>query len=191
MRLNYLKIITDMFMDIWYLGFKIKEKWEIWKLVSNFYEVNLFIGEKILNFEGESLNYTGEIDTQGKACGNGKVSNDSQEVIGTFLNDLPHGICTRFEHGWVDCNGEIRNNDWHGNVAKRWMMGMDLRMNVYFCRNKIEICVFSKKTNMLWFQDASHENIAPCYRNNQLTDPWFILLLYQGNAKQFTMQIMN
>ena len=50
---------------------------------------------KKLKFSRSKWKYTGEVDKQNKACGEGKLfygESTSYEYVGTFFDDKPHGI---------------------------------------------------------------------------------------------------
>ena len=49
---------------------------------------------KVITIDGLLCQYTGEVDTKNKACGEGKavIQKSGSTYEGTFLNDAPCGI---------------------------------------------------------------------------------------------------
>ena len=54
----------------------------------------LRIATKVITIDGLLCEYTGEVDTSNKACGEGKaiIQKNGSMYEGTFLDDTPHGI---------------------------------------------------------------------------------------------------
>ena len=56
------------------------------------------IGNKIIEYVGQTFDYEGELDAKGNACGYGKVANQQDierlkyTYEGTFIDDRGHGM---------------------------------------------------------------------------------------------------
>lgn len=90
-------------------------------------------GKKKIKIQGKEVEYTGELDRQGRATGFGKASYSQGFIEGTFFNDCTEGVCTLIYplgkrigerkssllHGkgtMYDNDGRIFNVLWRNNV---------------------------------------------------------------------------
>ena len=82
----------------------------------------LLLGNKLIqNVDGEKLEYDGELDGQGNACGSGKYTQTQDKKIlskykGTFLNDMAEGKGVLEDKRGNTFDGEFRGGRLHGNI---------------------------------------------------------------------------
>ena len=70
----------------------------------------------IIDCSGKMHEYVGEM-LNGIACGSGKKTFEETYVEGTFVNDVPEGICKAFDQHRIRIEGEYKAGKLFGKVT--------------------------------------------------------------------------
>ena len=61
--------------------------------------------------------YTGEVNADGQAHGEGFYVNEKHKIFGLFVNNEANGLCMKFQPNGGKAIGEIKQKCWDGNYT--------------------------------------------------------------------------